>query len=135
MASWLKGIADNINDAVNNDRKVSASEWVARLLGSQEYRGTKQFGNGEAYNPADNSLPTGRFVAGREILKRFYLGNEYGSTSVAGNALFSPGYEDPTHLTFKVEFGEWGGSITDTETLKVIQASSFNTNTYYMDYD
>lgn len=135
MASWLKGIADKITDTVGGGRTGSASEWVAKLLGAQNYQGTKQFGDGQPYNPALDSLPTGRFVAGREILKRFYLGNEYGSTSAAGNALFSPGFEDPTHLTFKVEFGEWGGSITDIETLKVIQASAFNSNTYYMDYD
>ena len=34
------------------------------------------------------------------------------------NRLLQANYEDPTRLMFKVEFGDWGYSVLDTETIK-----------------
>jgi hypothetical protein len=51
-----------------------------------------------------------------EIRQRFHLGNEFGSES--SNEVFASGYEDPTFLTFKVEFGDWGYSLLDEAVIR-----------------
>lgn len=75
----------------------------------------------------------GRFIGQNEVLKRFHMGNEFGSQS--SNTVFTPGFEDPTRLMFKIEFGEWGASLLDTETIKTQQVTSKFSNVYYEDYD
>ena len=87
----------------------------------------------EAYNPATKILDVGPFVGLMEHVKRFHLGNEYGSQS--NNDVFYDGFEDPTRLTFKVEFGMWGASILDDNTIATTQRNSLSDNVYYQDYD
>ena len=78
-------------------------------------------------------LPSGRFMEQNEIMKRFHMGNEYGTEM--NSEIFSSGFEDPTRLMFKVEFGDWGCSVLDTETIKNQQKTSLFNNIYYEDYD
>ena len=75
----------------------------------------------------------GRILSRLKVLKRFHLGNDFGSES--NNFVFTSGFEDPTYLTFKVEFGEWGATVTDNSNIATIQATSYGTNVNYMDYD
>ena len=75
----------------------------------------------------------GRFINQNDVMKRFHLGNEYGSQS--SNTVFTPGFEDPTRLMFKIEFGEWGASLLDLETIRAQQVTSKFSNVYYEDYD
>jgi len=51
-----------------------------------------------------------------DVMQRFHLGNEFGSES--NNEVFVSGFEDPTFLMFKVEFGDWGYSLLDEATIK-----------------
>ena len=76
---------------------------------------------------------TGRFVMANEIRQRFHLGNEFGSAS--NNDVFVSGFEDPTFLTFKVEFGDWGFSLLDETVIKNQQATSKFSNVHFEDYD
>ena len=76
---------------------------------------------------------TGRFVRANEIIQRFHLGNEFGSES--SNEVFVSGFEDPTFLTFKVEFGDWGNSLLEEAVIKNQQVTSKFSNVYYEDYD
>lgn len=85
------------------------------------------------YNDATQNLPSGRHVDKMEHIERFHKGNEWGSG--ASNEVFYDGHEDPTFLTFKVEFGEWGASITDNNSIASVQRMSINNNTWLMDYD
>ena len=78
-------------------------------------------------------LSAGRFMDQNEIMKRFHMGNEYGTGM--SSEVFRTGFEDPTRLMFKVEFGDWGYSVLDTETIKNQQKTSLYNNIYYEDYD
>ena len=78
-------------------------------------------------------LSSGRFMDQNEIMKRFHMGNEYGTGM--SSEVFRSGFEDPTRLMFKVEFGDWGYSVLDTETIKNQQKTSLYNNIYYEDYD
>ena len=78
-------------------------------------------------------LSSGRFMDQNEIMKRFHMGNEYGTGM--SSEVFRSGFEDPTRLMFKVEFGDWGCSVLDTETIKNQQKTSLYNNIYYEDYD
>lgn len=78
-------------------------------------------------------LSSGRFMEQNEIMERFHMGNEYGTDM--SSEVFRPGFEDPTRLMFKVEFGDWGCSVLDTETIKNQQKTSLYNNIYYEDYD
>ena len=78
-------------------------------------------------------LSSGRFMEQNEIMERFHMGNEYGTDM--SSEIFRSGFEDPTRLMFKVEFGDWGCSVLDTETIKNQQKTSLYNNIYYEDYD
>ena len=78
-------------------------------------------------------LSSGRFMEQNEIMERFHMGNEYGTDM--SSEVFRSGFEDPTRLMFKVEFGDWGCSVLDTETIKNQQKTSLYNNIYYEDYD
>lgn len=78
-------------------------------------------------------LSSGRFMEQNEIMERFHMGNEYGADMPS--EVFRSGFEDPTRLMFKVEFGDWGCSVLDTETIKNQQKTSLYNNIYYEDYD
>lgn len=102
-------------------------------------KGTLQIPTGKSYpapppyNDATQTTPSGRHVQTMEHINRFHKGNEWGTG--ASNEVFYDGHEDPTFLTFKVEFGEWGASITDDESIASVQRQSINNNTWLMDYD
>lgn len=113
------------------------TSWIKNLwnsaIGNGKQFGQKDFGSEEAYNDATQILDAGDFVNKMTIMKRFHFGNEYGSES--HNDVFFNGFEDPTHLTFKIEFGEFGASITDNATIASIQKNSLSSNVFFMDYD
>ena len=125
MASnfFTKGIS-NVNNWINN----TALPWIN---GNGQTDKEKQLSEGIT----DNTVlyDTGRFVISDEILQRFHLGNEFGSQS--NNDVFAMGYDDPTYLMFKIEFGDWGYSLLDLENIRTQQRSSKFTNVYYEDYD
>lgn len=118
--SWFKKVW---NSAVGNSKQG----------GQSGQSGQKDFGSEEAYNDATQILDAGDFINKMAIMKRFHFGNEYGSES--HNDVFFNGFEDPTHLTFKIEFGEFGASITDNATIASIQKNSLSSNVFFMDYD
>lgn len=88
---------------------------------------------------SNDYAPSGRFVSRLPIKDRFYHGNEFGTASkqenVSETALFVDGMDDPTSLTFKVEFGEWGASILEMKQVANIQAHAVDTNLYLSVYD
>ena len=95
---------------------------------SDEYKELKdQVTDNTAY------LDAGRFINQNDVLKRFHLGNEFQSDS--HNDVFVSGFEDPTRLMFKIEFGDWGNSLLDIETIRNQQTTSKFSNVYYEDYD
>ena len=52
--------------------------------------------------------------------------------SVTNSIVFKEGYDDPTYLGFKIEFGEWGASVLDQQTLN-LGVTTFKANK--ADYD
>ena len=48
------------------------------------------------------------------------------------SSIWKEGYDDPTYMTFKVEFGDWGASILDRH---VINAGTTSFAAYINDYD
>jgi len=38
--------------------------------------------------------------------------NSFDSTEYT-STVFKEGYDDPTYMTFKIEFGDWGASVLD----------------------
>lgn len=86
---------------------------------------------GPSYTDGSEPLPYGRFTP--ETIHRFRLGNEFGSASY--NDIFLDGFEDPAHLTFKVEFGEWGASILTDSEISATQNKALDRHVDYMDYD
>lgn len=95
--------------------------------------------DGNFHYDTTQAKPAGRFVPYKEKIWRFLEGNEWGSQSpqdtVSEEAIFVDGFDDPTSLTFKVEFGEWGASLNDMKTTAAIQRSAIDTNAYLMVYD
>ena len=90
---------------------------LSGVLGNDPYAtGTRYYGDGEAYTAGNEAVrPVGRSVGATAVQKRFRLGNEWGSGS--NNEVFVDGFEDPAFLTFKIEFGEWGASLCDNNTI------------------
>ena len=89
---------------------------LSGFLGNDPYAtGTRYYGDGEAYTDAKEDGKVGRWVGATAVQKRFRLGNEWGSGS--NNEVFVDGFEDPAFLTFKIEFGEWGASLCDNNTI------------------
>ena len=79
----------------------------------------------------DSKVEVGRF--NNKVMKRFRLGNEFGSQT--NNFIFSAGFEDPTYLTFKIEFGDWGNSIQELEQVRSQQRTRKTANVYASNYD
>jgi len=50
------------------------------------------------------------------IMNKWLFG--YSEDPNSDGLTFKGGYEDPTYLTFKVEFGDWGASILDREIIQ-----------------
>ena len=147
-----------INENINNNTIVGSGKYGSQTDGTGEKKtsffknvwqtitgkSNANYGNdagpavqyystADVYNPATKILDVGPFVGLMEHVKRFHLGNEYGSQS--NNDVFYDGFEDPTRLTFKVEFGMWGASILDDNTIAATQRNSLSDNIYYQDYD
>ena len=126
----MKINSDIVNGAFNKLETYldDAKSLVNGALESNEYKDLKE-------QVTDNTefIDAGRFVSQDEILKRFHLGNEFQSDS--NNEVFVSGFEDPTRLMFKVEFGDWGNSLLDLETIKNQQVTSKFSNVYFEDYD
>ncbi len=68
------------------------------------------------------------------IKMRWLYGNtsQYVSTQ---SQVFKDGYEDPTYLTFRVEFGDWGASVLDKTTFAGISESGTILNALHSNYD
>ena len=112
----------------------SVGNFAKQLLGARtETDADRYYGEDPAYNDGSEPLPYGRFSP--EIIRRFRMGNENGSA--VSNEQFIDGFDDPAHLTFKVEFGEWGASILTEDEVRSKQQSTGNgtSNLNYTDYD
>jgi len=48
------------------------------------------------------------------------------------SSIFKDGYDDPTYMTFKVEFGEWGASVLDRS---IVQNGLTEFGLSFNDYD
>lgn len=135
----LNSNRNNTNTSNNNRRSDNSSSsglsgWMQKLIGAYNGTSQKYYGDSPALTDSESQiLDAGRFMNGLEILKRFRFGNEWGTTSA--NDVFAPGFEDPTHLSFKIEFGEWGGSISDMSTIRAIQKSSYSSSVINANYD
>lgn len=127
----------NSTGKIFSEQTKQKTSWFKKLwnsaIGKTEQSGQKDFGSEEAYNDATQILDAGDFINKMAIMKRFHMGNEFGSES--HNDVFFNGFEDPTHLTFKIEFGEFGASITDNATIASLQKNSLTSNVFFMDYD
>ena len=63
------------------------------------------------------------------IMNRWIFGvNATGKSS----SIFKDGYDDPTYMTFKVEFGDWGASILDRS---IVQNGITEFGLAFNDYD
>jgi len=96
----------------------------------------RYYGDNPPYNDGSEFRPYGRFIP--EISQRFLLGNEFGTA--APSAVFIDGFEEPAHLSFKIELQEFGSSLLDDDVLRAVQARPSATNMLdgnvnYMDYD
>ena len=120
----LKGINKKTNSAYN-----FLNEFNSLLTGDTKTNELEQ----KVTDSETWPLSSGRFMDQNEIMKRFHMGNEYGTGM--SSEVFRSGFEDPTRLMFKVEFGDWGCSVLDTETIKNQQKTSLYNNIYYEDYD
>lgn len=136
QSAYWKSTGNSTGKIFSEETKQKTS-WFKNLwnsaVGNSKQSGQKDFGSEKAYNDATQILDAGDFVNKMAIMKRFHFGNEYGSES--HNDVFFNGFEDPTHLTFKIEFGEFGASITDNATIASIQKNSLSSNVFFMDYD
>ena len=117
VSSWTSDV-ENVLSANSSERKELKNQVTQSIVDSEG---------------APIIFDAGRFINQNDVMKRFHLGNEYGSQS--SNTVFTPGFEDPTRLMFKIEFGEWGASLLDLETIRAQQVTSKFSNVYYEDYD
>ena len=124
ILNTLKGINKKTNSAYN-----FLNEFNSLLTGDTKTNELEQ----KVTDSETWPLSSGRFMDQNEIMKRFHMGNEYGTGM--SSEVFRSGFEDPTRLMFKVEFGDWGYSVLDTETIKNQQKTSLYNNIYYEDYD
>lgn len=67
------------------------------------------------------------------IMKRWlYQGDIDTNPKYKKSVVFKEGYDDPTYMTFKIEFGDWGASILDRS---VLQLGTTEFRPYINDYD
>lgn len=135
---WSSGRSPQ-NTEGSGETTAPKKSWFSSLLssvGSVFKNGgysEKYYGDEPPYNDGTDNNPVGRFVALKPVEKRFRLGNEFGSEST--NPIFYTGFEDPTFLTFRVEFGAWGASMLDRQTLAAAELNSNTQNVFFTDYD
>ena len=65
------------------------------------------------------------------VVMRWYYGNT--EQYQVQSEVFKKGYEDPTYMTFRVEFGEWGASILHRNTFTM--HGGLVLNAQHQDYD
>ena len=123
----------NIFKSIWNGAKQLLSNSVG-LNGNQPE--PRYYGDNPPYNDGKKSRSYGRFIP--EISQRFLLGNEFGAA--APSVVFVDGFEEPAHLSFKIELQEFGSSLLDDDVLRAVQARPSATNMLdgnvnYMDYD
>ena len=66
------------------------------------------------------------------IMKRWLYGADIDETINKKSAIFKEGYDDPTYMTFRIEFGDWGVSILDRS---IIQTGTTVFRPTFNDYD
>ena len=66
------------------------------------------------------------------IMKRWLYGADIDETINKKSAIFKEGYDDPTYMTFRIEFGDWGASILDRS---IIQTGTTIFSSTKNDYD
>ena len=66
------------------------------------------------------------------IMKRWLYGADIDETINKKSAIFKEGYDDPTYMTFRIEFGDWGASILDRT---IIQTGTTVFRPSFNDYD
>lgn len=95
---------------------------------------TRGMGTSPAYTDSTSEdRYLGRSNSLKPITNRFLQGNEWGSQST--NPVFAIGFDDPAHLTFKVEFGGWGYSTMDRSMIESVERNSTESGVYYTDFD
>ena len=66
------------------------------------------------------------------IMKRWLYGADIDENINRKSAIFKEGYDDPTYMTFRIEFGDWGASILDRS---IIQTGTTIFSSTKNDYD
>lgn len=66
------------------------------------------------------------------IMKRWLYGADIDENINRKSAIFKEGYDDPTYMTFRIEFGDWGASILDRS---IIQTGTTVFSPTKNDYD
>ncbi len=66
------------------------------------------------------------------IMKRWLYGADIDENVNRKSAIFKEGYDDPTYMTFRIEFGDWGASILDRS---IIQTGTTIFSSTKNDYD
>ena len=66
------------------------------------------------------------------IMKRWLYGADIDENINKKSAIFKEGYDDPTYMTFRIEFGDWGASILDRS---IIQTGTTIFSPTKNDYD
>ena len=66
------------------------------------------------------------------IMKRWLYGADIDENINKKSAIFKEGYDDPTYMTFRIEFGDWGASVLDRS---IIQTGTTVFRPTFNDYD
>ena len=66
------------------------------------------------------------------IMKRWLYGADIDENINRKSAIFKEGYDDPTYMTFRIEFGDWGASVLDRS---IIQTGTTVFRPTFNDYD
>ena len=67
------------------------------------------------------------------VVMRWYYGNTDKEPYSVKSEVFKQGYEDPTYMTFRVEFGEWGASVLHRSVFTMHGGMVLNSQ--HQDYD
>ena len=65
-------------------------------------------------------------------MKRWLYGADIDENINRKSAIFKEGYDDPTYMTFRIEFGDWGASVLDRS---IIQTGTTVFRPTFNDYD
>lgn len=133
MANFL----DFLKSKDETNGKTSFGSLVSNItnyIKTGQLSNAKSMGTSPAYtDSASENRYLGRSYSLKQIQSRFLQGNEWGTQST--NPVFAVGFDDPAHLTFKVEFGDWGYSTMDKSMIESVERNSIDSGVYYMDFD